>query len=242
MTTHDALQAPGSGPRGERVFAPRQPPPAVTERPTGRRPQPRAQWISGYWDWDPARSEFFWMGGLWQVPPPDSIWVAGRWARDQNGWYRASGFWSRRRGQVVVATGHDEVVEPAWRTTGPPADHPADQPTAALGPDYFFVPGHYAPLGDQVAWKTGFWARSQPGWDWVPARWVRRTTGWEFRPGHWVLEPDASDVDVRITGRPTYRRPPVKALCLQRRRPAPKMKSIRLPRPKPAAAEIPEPS
>ena len=88
-----------------------------------------------------------------------------------------------------------------------PADHPADQPTAAPGPDYFFVPGHYAPLGDQVAWKAGFWARSQPGWDWVPARWVRRAAGWEFRAGHWVLEPDAPAVDIRVTGRPAGRAP-----------------------------------
>ena len=58
-----------------------------------------------------------------------------------------------------------------------PSNHPDDTPAAAPGPDYFFVPGHYAPVGDQLQWKRGFWARAQAGWDWNPARWVRAPAG-----------------------------------------------------------------
>ena len=198
--SHDALAERAPRGRGERVHAPKPPPQAIVERPSGARPQSRAEWVPGYWDWDPARSEFFWMGGVWRVPPQGTIWVGSRWLRDQDGWYRAAGFWSQRRDRVAVATSYDEVVEPAWRKTGPSADRPVDPPTAAPGPDYFYVPGHYAPEGANVTWKPGFWARSQPTWDWVPARWVRRAGGWEFRAGHWVREPDA--VDARVALRP----------------------------------------
>jgi hypothetical protein len=87
-----------------------------------------------------------------------------------------------------------------WRMTGPPAEHPAETATQAPGPDYFFVPGHYAPDGETLAWKAGFWSRSQPGWDWVPARWIRRAGGWEFRDGHWVADPNGSAA--RIAAKP----------------------------------------
>ena len=91
------------------------------------------------------RAEFVWMGGVWQVPPPGTIWVGSRWMRDGDGWYRRPGFWSRRRGPGAVATTFSDARSPAWRMTGPPADHPADKVADAPGPDYFFIPGHYAP-------------------------------------------------------------------------------------------------
>jgi hypothetical protein len=53
-------------------------------------------------------------------------------------------------------------------------------------PGSFYVPGTYAPEGDRVVWRSGFWAASQPGWDWIPARWIRRSDGWEFRQGYWT--------------------------------------------------------
>jgi len=202
--THDALGAPEARHERDRLYAPQQPPPPVAERPSGRRPGARAQWLPGYWEWDPVAAEFVWMGGVWQVPPRGMIWVAGRWQRGDGGWYRASGYWSPRRDAAVVRNQFTASSQPAWRTTGPPTDHPADTLAAAPGPDYFFIAGHYAPVGDRLKWTPGFWATAQPGWDWIPARWVRRPSGWEFRAGHWVREPDA--VDVRVTlGRPNGR-------------------------------------
>jgi hypothetical protein len=187
-TTHDALLDQSARSPSERIHAPKQPPGPIAERPSGRRPNRRATWVPGYWDWDSARAEFVWIGGVWQIPPPGSMWVTARWRRDQDGWYRSSGFWTRRRDSGAIATTFSAPAQPAWRTAGPPADHPDDIPASAPGPDYFFVPGHYTPAGDQLEWKRGFWARAQSGWDWIPARWIRRAAGWEFRAGYWVAD------------------------------------------------------
>ncbi len=193
VTRHDALQSTGARSVVKtRVYAPKEPPAVIAERPTGARPQRRSIWVPGYWDWDPVQAEYFWIGGVWQTPPAGTVWVGSRWTRDDRGWYRKMGFWSKQRGGGIVETGYQEVAPPAWRMTGPPADHPADQPGPAPSPNDFYVPGHYAPDGDQVRWKPGFWTSSQPGWDWIPARWVRRPSGWEFRAGHWVREPGVS--------------------------------------------------
>jgi WXXGXW repeat (2 copies) len=205
LPSHDALRTTEAPRPLDRAHAPKQPPAPIVERPSGARPQRRAEWVSGYWDWDPARAEFVWMAGVWQVAPPGTIWIASRWMRDGDGWYRRPGFWSRRRGADPVATAYSNARPPAWRTTGPPADHPADKVADAPGADYFYVPGHYAPDGEQLQWKPGFWSRVQVGWDWIPARWVRRPSGWEFRAGRWARDSDAIDVNVTVGGRPGAR-------------------------------------
>ena len=204
--THDALQTSRAPRAGDRSRAPKQPPAPIAERPSGRRPQPRAIWVPGYWDWDAGQTAFVWMGGVWQVPAPGTVWVNSRWMRDDDGWYRRPGFWSRRRDAVVETTAEVDDRQPAWRTTGPPSDHPPDQVADAPGPDYFLIPGHYAPTnGDQLKWKPSFWAQVQTGWDWIPARWVRRPAGWEFRAGHWIREPGEVDVKVTAGGRTAAR-------------------------------------
>ena len=106
--------------------------------------------------------------------------------------------WGRRANRPAVAANR-----PAWRTTGPPAEQPDDTPPPAPGPDFFYVPGHYAPAtaGDRLAWVPGFWAAVQLGWDWIPARWVRRPDGWDFREGHWMRDPDAAVVVERVPAR-----------------------------------------
>jgi hypothetical protein len=200
-TLHEAFQVPGSGTGG--VRAPKSPPPPIADWPTADRPDPRAQWVAGYWAWDPAREDFVWVAGAWRVPPRGAIWVGGRWRRDADGWYRVPGFWSRRPdGAVTLGSTVADPSRPEWRTTGPPADHPADTPGPAPGPDYFFIPGHYTPDGDRVTWTPGSWARVQPGWDWVPARWVRRPDGWDFRAGYWTHDPGPAEIR-----RPTVARP-----------------------------------
>jgi len=80
---------------------------------------------------------------------------------------------------------------PDIRRDGPPGDVREEQVGPAPGPDYFYIPGQYVPVGDRVTWRPGFWARMQRGWEWVPARWVRRSDGWTYREGQWVrTEPD----------------------------------------------------
>ena len=203
--THDALKAGEEPGRAPKVYAPKAPPAPVAERPAGRRPSGRSVWVPGYWDWDADRGEFSWVAGVWQVPPRSMLWTNGRWMRDQNGWYRVPGYWSPRRGERAQGSPVIATAPPAWQTTGPPAEHPPDNPAPAPGPDYFYVAGHYEPMADgtMLIWKSGFWAREERGWDWVPARWVRRPSGWEYRPGDWVREPEPTDLRATIhAGRP----------------------------------------
>lgn len=195
---HDALRLSKTRPKPER--APKSPPAPVAERASTDRPDPSARWYGGYWSWDPARADFVWVSGAWRVPPANSLWVESRWRRDAEGWYRVPGFWSPRQGQP----NRDPAAAPAavanvpaaatstnaagWRISGPPADRPAESPGPAPGPDFFYVPGQYAPDGDRATWKSGFWAQVQPGWDWVPARWSRQADGWHFREGYWTRD------------------------------------------------------
>jgi hypothetical protein len=71
------------------------------------------------------------------------------------------------------------------RRVGPPTATPQEDIPPAPGPGYFYIPGQYVPAGENVVWRAGFWARSQPGWEWVPARWDRLAEGWSYREGHW---------------------------------------------------------
>ncbi|MFO0950394.1 MAG: hypothetical protein U0835_04445 [Isosphaeraceae bacterium] len=150
------------------------PPAPIVERPGVDAPDPRAQWIDGYWEWDAGRNDFTWVTGTWRVPPPGKFWVNGYWKRDDQGWYRVAGFWSDRKTDRID-----------FRKEGPPADHPADEPGESPGDEYFYVPGQYFPDGNGVVWKPGFWASKQPGWAWVPAQWIRQPEGWAFQEGYW---------------------------------------------------------
>ncbi|MHB1561898.1 MAG: hypothetical protein ACYC61_30990 [Isosphaeraceae bacterium] len=186
VTVDVDVAGPGAlGGPATRVYVDREPPEPIAERSSGRRPNARAVWTPGYWEWEPANARFVWVGGSWQVPPAGMAWIPGRWARDERGWYWTAGAW-RRPGLVATS-----VNRPAWQLNGPPAEHPDDTPPPAPGPDSFYIPGHYAPTpaGDRLAWVPGFWAAMQPGWDWIPARWIRRPDGWDFREGHWMRDP-----------------------------------------------------
>ena len=128
--------------------------------------------------------------------------------RDARGWYRMPGFWTHRRDRAVIETDLTVANQPAWRTTGPPSDHPDDTPKPAPGPDFFFVPGHYRPNNGQLDWRPGFWARVQPGWDWVPLAWVVLADGWQFRDGTWVPDPTAAIATLNGYRRNTAPPPP----------------------------------
>jgi hypothetical protein len=188
--------------RAARVYAPHEPPPPIAERRSRERPGPKAVWTPGYWEWDPDSSRFVWVAGSWRVPPAGMVWAPGRWVRDARGWYFVAGGWTRRAARPVIAANR-----PAWQIDGPPADHPDDTPPPAPGPDFFYVPGHYAPnpAGDRLTWVAGFWSANQPGWDWIPARWVRRPDGWDFREGYWIR--DAATVVERAPARNLRRFP-----------------------------------
>ncbi len=176
-----------------RVYVPQEPPPPVAERRSKPRPGSEAVWTPGFWEWDEADARFVWVAGSWQIPPSGMTWQPGRWEHESRGWYFVPGQWA----SPVEVTPADATVLPAWRTTGPPADHPDDIPPPAPGRNYFYVAGHYAPdrEGDRLTWIPGFWAAVQPGWDWLPARWVRRGDGWDYRAGRWVRDSGPVVVD-----------------------------------------------
>ena len=102
----------------------------------------KAVWIPGYWEWNVGQRDFVWTTGTWRNPPPGRFWVNGYWKRDDQGWFRVAGFWSDRQTDRID-----------WRKDGPPTDHPADDPGASPGNEFFYVPGFYAPDGDGVTWK-----------------------------------------------------------------------------------------
>ena len=169
---HEAFLSP----RKDRnpIHVAKAPPTPISERPAIDPPSANAQWIEGYWEWDPGRKDYVWVTGTWRVPPPGRFWVNGYWKRDQDGWYRVPGFWSDRKTDRLD-----------YQKNGPPKDRPDDDPGEPPAPDCFFIPGQYYPDKDGVVWKKGFWAKAQPGWAWVPAHWIRQPEGWTFQEGYW---------------------------------------------------------
>ena len=169
---HEAFLSPAKDAEPTRID--QAPPPPISERPGVDRPNPSAQWIEGYWEWDRGRNDFVWTTGTWRVPPPGKFWVNGYWRRDEAGWARVRGFWSDRKTDRLD-----------FRAEGPPAERPDEQPGPSPGAEYFWIPGQWIPDGDGVAWKKGFWAKAQPGWAWVPGQWVKQPEGWTFQDGYW---------------------------------------------------------
>src|SRR5262249_4810785 len=109
---HEAFLSPAHD--GDPARVSKAPPAPIVQRPGIDAPDPRAQWIEGYWEWDENRKDFVWVTGTWRVPPPGRFWVNGYWKRDENGWYRVSGFWSDRKTDRID-----------FRKNGPPAEHPS---------------------------------------------------------------------------------------------------------------------
>ena len=179
------------------------PPAPIDETPSADRPSRSSTWVEGYWDWDASQADFAWVPGTWREPPPDKIWLNGSWRRDQTGWYRVPGRWIDRPGARITSTPiptstsiptQSTSTSPAdpprvavdWKNAGPPAGQPDTTIPSAPAPDTFWIPGRWAPEGDGVvAWRPGFWARSQAGWDWLPGHWVRRADGWSYVDGRW---------------------------------------------------------
>ncbi len=182
---HEALQPSGARSGPEHIG--KAPPALIGERPGSLCPGPDARWIDGYWAWDRDRGDFAWVTGTWVVPPPGEFWVNGYWRRGAKGWYRVPGFWSGG-GQVQKVVRVQEVALDG-RRPGPPMTRPEEPIGTAPGPDFFYIPGEYVPAWGGVAWRQGYWARSQPGWEWIPARWERRATAWVYREGFWNRVP-----------------------------------------------------
>src|SRR5262249_21783057 len=119
-----------------RVYVPNEPPPPIAERPSADRPDPKAVWTSGYWEWDPDAARFVWVAGSWRVPPAGMVWSPGRWVHDERGWYWVAGTWTRRAGR---AAGAPNPAPP--RVDRPPPRHPGRTPPPAPRPALLSRPG-----------------------------------------------------------------------------------------------------
>jgi len=70
-----------------------QAPPAVQTEVMPAQPTSDHKWVPGFWTWRNERYE--WMAGHWELPPNrNSVWIAPRWERTNDGGYRFyEGFW-----------------------------------------------------------------------------------------------------------------------------------------------------
>lgn len=73
------------------AYVEREPPPVRYERI----PEPPSRehcWAAGHWNW--SGSAYVWVPGYYHVRPrPGAVWVDGRWAHHERGWYWVEGHW-----------------------------------------------------------------------------------------------------------------------------------------------------
>src|SRR5439155_18588494 len=82
---HEAFAEPGTSPVASPVV-PRRPPAPIEELHPDEKPAGEGvRWIPGYWQWDEERNNHIWISGCWRVPPPDKLWLSGRWQQVSGG-------------------------------------------------------------------------------------------------------------------------------------------------------------
>lgn len=74
------------------VIAIRVAPPRPRKEVVIVRTSPKHVWIAGYWHW--TGSEYNWVAGSWQLPPPHRHhWVPGHYKHVRGGWAWIPGHW-----------------------------------------------------------------------------------------------------------------------------------------------------
>ncbi len=175
---HEAFATPTTEPVPT-TFVPRRPPPAIEEMPPEEKPEGDVVWIGGYWAWDDDRKDFLWVSGIWRSVPPGKQWVAGYWREEGNQMQWVGGFWT-----TAAPQGSDQEITYMPAPPAPPAVAPLGEPPA---PDSFYVPGVWVWAGNHYAWRSGYWARVQPGYVWVAAHYQWTPSGYIYIPGYWDL-------------------------------------------------------
>ena len=77
-------------------------PPPVRHEVMAPRPAYAAEWVRGYWNWDPAVHKHVWVQGRWIAARPGYRWVDGGWKHGPRGWAWTEGHWRNgggRRGE-----------------------------------------------------------------------------------------------------------------------------------------------
>jgi hypothetical protein len=173
---HEAFATPTAEP-APGMLVPKAPPRALEEMPPEQKPDGDVVWVSGYWAWDDDRKDYLWVSGIWRTLPPGKQWVAGYWRQAGDQWQWVGGYWSH----VVQETADQEVTYyPA--PPPPPTTAPIGEPPT---PDSFYVPGSWVWAGDRYAWRSGYWAKVQPGYVWVPGHYRWTPSGYIYIAGYW---------------------------------------------------------
>jgi hypothetical protein len=159
------------------MLIPKAPPRALEEMPPEQKPDGDVVWVSGYWAWDDDRKDFLWVSGIWRTLPPGKQWVAGYWRQAGDQWQWVGGYWAN-----VVQEAADQEVTYYPAPPAPPTTAPIGEPPA---PDSFYVPGSWVWAGDRYAWRSGYWAKVQPGYVWVPGHYRWTPSGYIYIAGYW---------------------------------------------------------
>ena len=153
------------------------PPKLIDEIPPEYQPDGNnVQWISGYWAWDDAQSDFIWISGIWRDVPPNRRWIPGYWDADDDGYHWISGLWAQ-----------DTQLDLGYLPQ-PPASLEQGPSTTAPSEDYFYVPGNWTHEAGNYRWYTGHWEPLVEDWIWIPASYVWTPNGCIFQSGYWDYE------------------------------------------------------
>ena len=68
-------------------------PPPVRREVMAPRPAYAAEWVRGYWRWDPGVRQHVWTEGRWIAARPGYRWVDGGWKHGPRGWNWTEGHW-----------------------------------------------------------------------------------------------------------------------------------------------------
>jgi hypothetical protein len=88
-------------------------------------------------------------------------------------------------GCIVAPRPYHPYRQPAVVVAAPPAPQ-TEVMVPAPGPNYFWVPGHWAWTGERHQWIRGHWEGQRAGYRWEQHNWVREGKGWREAPGHWA--------------------------------------------------------
>jgi hypothetical protein len=56
-------------------------------------------WTPGYWSWNPADDDYYWVPGTWVLAPnPGQLWTPGYWAFEGAGYFWRAGYWGTQVG------------------------------------------------------------------------------------------------------------------------------------------------
>jgi hypothetical protein len=153
------------------------PPELIDELPPEYKPDGNnVQWISGYWAWDDAQSDFIWISGIWRDVPPNRSWIPGYWDAEGNGYRWVSGIWMQ---ETQMELGY---------LPEPPASIDQGPSTTAPGEEYFYVPGNWAHRDGNYRWLAGHWQPVVKNWIWIPARYIWTPNGCIYQAGYWDYE------------------------------------------------------